>query len=213
VKSSLRFVSTVCLFCCVIFALSSCAEQQEGGGRGLGRDGKKFECIVVLPTEAFIDSNRRIDFVETKKLQDGAAFIDGVLAEELKSFRGARILNGAQSEGFMTETSRNKMALVKNIGRELKCEAILMATVSRFHQREGGEYAADNPASASFEMQLYRVEDGKVIWSGSFDETQESLLSNLLSFGKAQSRGFKWVTVEELVRQGVHERLTACPYL
>ena len=62
-------------------------------------------------------------------------------------------------------------------------------------------------------MELVRVDDGKVIWNGSFDETQESLLSNLLSFGKAQSRGFKWVTVEELVRQGVHERFAECPYM
>ena len=203
----------VCLFCCAVFVFSSCAGNQEGTGKSTDRDGKKLACLIVLPTETPVDTERKMDFAEAKNLQKGAVFIDGVIAEELKNFKGARLLNAAQVEGFSSEISGNRIEMIKSIGRELKCDAILMTTISRFHQREGGEFAADFPASAAFSMELVRVDDGKVIWKGSFDETQESLLSNLLSFGKAQSRGFKWVTVEDLVRQGVHERLSACPYL
>jgi len=46
-----------------------------------------------------------------------------------------------------------------------------------------------------------------------FKETQQSLMSNLMTFGKAENRGFKWITVEELVRQGIHEKIEECPYL
>jgi hypothetical protein len=203
----------VCLFCCAVFVFSSCAGNQENTGKNTERDGKKLACLIVLPTGTSADTEKKMDFAEAKNLQTGAVFIDGVIAEEMKNFSGARLLNAAQIEGLGPELSGNRIELIQSIGRGLKCDAILMTTISRFHQREGGEFAADLPASAAFSMELVRVDDGKVIWRGSFDETQESLLSNLLSFGKAQSRGFKWVTVEDLVRQGIHERLSACPYL
>jgi hypothetical protein len=201
----------VCLFCCAVLLLSSCADKHDGTGRD--RDVKKLTCLIVLPTETPIDTHKMMSFAEANTLQKGALFIDGVIAEELKSFKGARLLNAAQVDGLSAKISGNRIEMIKSIGRELRCDMILMTMVSRFHQREGGEYAAENPASASFTMELIRVDDGQVMWKGAFDETQESLLSNLLSFGKAQSRGFKWVNVEELVRQGVHERLSSCPYL
>jgi len=212
VKSTHRFIMKACLFCCVII-LSSCAGNQEGTGKNTDREVKKLTCLIVLPTRASADMERKMNFEEAKNLHDGAAFIDGVIAEQMKNFAGSRLLNAAQIEGFGPEISGNKFELIKTIGRELKCDAMLIPTISRFHQREGGEFAAEFPASAAFSLELVRVEDGRVIWKGSFDETQESLLSNLLSFGKAQSRGFKWISVEDLVRQGVQERLSTCPYL
>ncbi len=62
-------------------------------------------------------------------------------------------------------------------------------------------------------MRLVEVKTKAVLWSADFDETQESLMSNILAFNKAQSRGFKWVSVENLVRQGIKERIADCPYL
>jgi hypothetical protein len=202
---------TVCLLCCTAFLLSSCAEKHDGEARD--KDVKKLTCLIVLPAETPIDTHNRMSFAEANTLQKGALFIDGVLADELKSFKGARLLNASQVEGLSAKITGNRKEMIRNVGRELKCDMILMTMVSRFHQREGGEFAAENPASAAFSMEMIRVDDGQVMWKGMFDETQESLLSNLLSFGKAQSRGFKWVSVEDLVRQGVHERLSTCPYL
>ena len=89
----------------------------------------------------------------------------------------------------------------------------MMITVHRYRQRQGGDLAADSPASASFEIRLIDARTKAVLWSADFDETQESLLSNILTFNKAQSRGFKWVTVETLISQGLQERLADCPFL
>ncbi len=203
----------VCLFCCVVLLLSTCSIFQESADRGGDKDVQKLSCLIVLPTETPVNADTKMDYAQASNLQKGAAFMDGVIANELKNFSGSRLLNAAQVEGLTTGIVSTKMDMVKKIGKELKCDAILTSTITRFHQREGGEFAANSPASAAFTMELIRVTDGKVLWRGNFDETQESLLSNLLSFGKAQSRGFKWITVEELVRQGVHERLSACPYL
>jgi hypothetical protein len=213
VKSALGGILQACLFCCAVFVLSSCAGSTEGSGKNVGGDVRKLSCLIVLPTGTPIDTDKRMGFAEAKNLQKGAIYIDGVIGEELKNFKGARLLNASQVESLASAISGNRIGMVANIGRELRCEAILTVVVSRYHQREGGEFASDYPASAAFTMELVRVQDGKVIWNCSFDETQESLLSNLFSFGKAQNRGFRWISVEELVRQGVHERLVDCPYL
>ena len=201
----------VCLFCCAVFVLSSCADKQNGTGRD--GDVRKLACLIVLPTETPIGTERKMSFAEAKSLEKGALFLDSAIAGELKDFKGARFLSASKMESFKSDRPGSRLGMIKSIGRELKCDMVLMAMINRYHQREGGEYAADNPASAAFTIELVRVDDGQVMWKGTFDETQESLLANLLSFGKAQSRGFKWVDVEELVRQGVHERLSACPYL
>jgi hypothetical protein len=213
VKSTHRSIVKVCLFCCAVLLLSSCSWLQGNTDTEGAKDVQKLSCLIVLPTETPVDTDKKMDYAEARNLRRGAAFMDGVIAEELKNFPGSRLLNTAQVEGLTTGIISSKMDMIKKIGKELKCDAILTSTITRFHQREGGEYAADYPASASFTMELTRVADGRVLWRGNFDETQESLLSNLLSFGKAQSRGFKWITVEDLVRQGIHERLSSCPYL
>ncbi len=167
----------------------------------------------MLPTATPVDTDKKMGYAEAENLQKGAVFMDKVIADELRDYPGSRLLNAAQVEGLSTEITGSRMDMIKKIGKKLKCDAILLSTITRFQQRQGGEYAANYPASAAFTMELVNVQDGRVLWRGNFDETQESLLSNLLSFGKAQSRGFKWITVEELVRQGIHERLSSCPYI
>lgn len=206
-------MSKVCVICCAVVLLCSCAAQQEMSEKNTDKAVRKISRFVVLPTEIPVDADRKFSSSEAGNLRKGALYIDSVLADELKTVQGAQILNAVQMDGFSTKVTGNRLDMIRDIGQKLHCEAVLMTVLNRYHQREGGDYAADNPASASFLLQLVRVEDGQVIWQGNFDETQETLLSNLFSFGKARDRGFKWVSVEELVRQGVHERLASCPYI
>jgi hypothetical protein len=213
VKTPYTCVMKVFLLCCALVMLSSCATQQETSGKNTDKMGQKIACLAVLPTEVPVDADRKLSSSERGSLAQGAQFIDSVLVDELKTVPGVRFLNENQMEGLLPDVSGNRFDTIKRIGKKLNCEAVLVTVVNRYHQREGGEFAVDNPASASFSLQIIRTDDGQVIWHGNFDETQESLLSNLFSFGKAQNRGFKWVSVEDLVRQGVHDRLDSCPYI
>jgi len=114
---------------------------------------------------------------------------------------------------LVSDAAGDRLSQMKAIGAKLNSNAILEVTLTRFHERDGSELAVNRPASAAFALVLTHVESGKVLWDASFDETQEALSSNLLALGKAKNRGFKWITVEELVRQGLKERLAECPYL
>ena len=89
------------------------------------------------------------------------------------------------------------------IGRE---EAkTLHVLVFRFDERQGGNFAADKPASVGYHVHLM---DGNVpVRVFVFDQTQEALLDNLFNFFTSIRRGFRWITAAELANEGVNKAL------
>lgn len=77
--------------------------------------------------------------------------------------------------------------------------------VYRFEERKGGNFAVDRPAGVGFHMHL--MESGTVRRVFVFDESQEALSNNLFNIGKFFRRGAKWLTVEELSRDGINQGL------
>lgn len=166
-------------------------------------------CIVVLPVMADLKSDESMTYAQAAKLEKGAAFLDQTIAEAIVGFDNVRMLSQRQLTSLLPQDDAAQSALFTRIGSELKCNAVLLTKLSRFEQRVGGEYGADSPASAAFSMKLFDTRDGSLIWSTMFDQTQQSLLSNLMS---AHQYGLKWLTVEELVNLGVAEKIKQCPY-
>lgn len=196
------------LVCFSLFlGLAACADKKTGVDENPVQPVvETVSCVAVLPTVAASDGEGAVSAQTSAALADGAAHVDRVLAKELGSNSKFHIL---RSTSALAAGSSEDL---QQIGKESGCNAVMSTNLYRFQQRQGGEMAADAPASASLAMRIVKIDTGKVIWASEFDETQESLLSNLLSFGKAQSRGFKWITVEELVEQGVRGQLAKCPY-
>lgn len=174
---------------------------------------QRIGCVLVLPVETAVNQQPEVSYQEAAVLEQGAAFMDSVIAELLVGRDHVRVLSERQVTALMPQSSGTRLALMKKIGSELQCEAVLTTTLSTYRQRVGGSLGAEDPASATFSMHLFDARDGTLVWSAQFKETQQSLFSDILSFGKASSRGFKWITVEELVRQGLAEKIEACPYL
>ncbi|MCX5870892.1 MAG: hypothetical protein NTY00_09735 [Deltaproteobacteria bacterium] len=212
-KTTVRKITSiliVALFCSVFF--SAC----------MGKKGEQAEektvtlqpltGIVVMPTviaEKAVDSVRKGASTSDRV----AGFVDGVIGAELGKNNKVHIVTEGQLDALLTDAAGGRLAQMKALGAKLNSNAVLEVTVTRFHERDGSDLSVNSPASAAFEMVLTHVDTGMVLWAASFDETQEALSSNLLSLGKAKSRGFKWITVEDLVRQGLKERLADCPYL
>ena len=97
-------------------------------------------------------------------------------------------------------------AQARALGKAVGATAVLCGTVTRYRQREGSAFGVTRPASVAFDLQLVSAASGTVLWSGSFDETQEPLSSNLLNWWQFWEAGPRWMTVEELAHLGV-ERL------
>lgn len=168
-------------------------------------------CVVVLPTQTPYKKSLESDNINND-LRQGADFLDRVIPEALQSSKVNSILDTSQMRGSLTEIRGGRLGAMKEIGEKLSCNVVLYTTLSRFKQRQGGELAVDAPASTAFEMQLVDVSKGSILWNTAFSETQTSLFENLFSFSKAQRRGFKWITVEDLTNQGIREKLAECPY-
>ncbi|MGI9537904.1 MAG: hypothetical protein ACR2PB_12600 [Desulfocapsaceae bacterium] len=143
-------------------------------------------------------------------LEKGAGYLDQALKEALEGRNNVRFLSQRQLTSLLPETEMAQVALLRSIRSKLKCNAVLVTTLSRYVQRVGGNYGVDSPASVAFSMKLFDTSDASVIWSATFNETQASFMSNLMS---AHKYGLKWLTVEELVTLGVDEKVAQCPYL
>lgn len=93
------------------------------------------------------------------------------------------------------------------LGKEVGADAALYGTVSRYVERVGAEYAARAPAAVGFTLHLISVRSGEILWSGSFDQTQRPLTSNLFNWWQFWRGGPRWFTAQEFTRLGVEHLL------
>jgi hypothetical protein len=172
-----------------------------------------LSCIAVLPAGTSVEQDQNISYERAQSLEKGARFATSVMTAELRGKPKVMILTSEQVSSAVSEVSGGITGTVAALGRRLNCDAVLLTTVRRFDQRQGTELAAESPAVVNFDMSLRHAESGAVLWSADFKETQESFLSNIFSNNKMRSQGFRWLTAEQLMEQGIKERLASCPYL
>jgi len=200
--------------CSVPLLLASCSSQSGGIEEAQGlKTLAPLSCIAVLPAGTSVGAGETVDYDEAQSLTKGAAFATDILRQELQGNPKVRILSENQVATLVPEISGGISGTVALLGKKVQCDGVLLTTVRRYVQREGTEYSVDAPAAVDFSMVLRHSGAGNVLWSTDFREQQESFLDNILSFSKAKKRNFKWVTAEQLMEQGIKERLNECPYL
>jgi len=196
---------------CSLF-LSACLGKNIDSGEEKIKKIHQLKGIVVMP--AVVEKNALgVEHRGGYTPASVAALVDGVIVADLGTNAKVHLMTDGQLDALLTDAAGGRLAQMKVLAAKQDSDAVLDITVTRFRERDGSELSVNSPASAAFEMVLTHVESGMVLWAASFDETQQALSSNLFTLGQAKSRGFKWITVEELVKQGVRERLAECPYL
>ncbi len=195
---------------CAVVLLASCAANNGGDSGNAPASLQPLSCIAVLPAGTSADKGDTLNYDDARALETGASYATTVLARELSGNAAVRVLSSGQ---VAPEISGGISGMVAEIGKKVNCQGVLLTTVRRFKQRIGTEYASEEPASVDLSMVLLHAETGAVLWTADVRETQESFFENILSFDKMQRRGFKWITAEQLLDQGMTERLTTCPYL
>lgn len=200
------------IFACLM--LASTVFFYSCGGKTEGFSSKKeinpLNCVVILPVQIHEGDTAGLERLDN--LKAGAEFLDLAMRTELEKSKVGNIIESDQLQPPISAISGGKLGTIREIGNRAQCDSVLVTSLNTYRQRQGGAYAVDAPASVAFEMQLIEASTGTGLWGATFNETQTSLMSNLFSFGKAISRGFKWVTVEELAEQGMREKITECPY-
>ncbi len=117
----------------------------------------------------------------------------------------------ALSSSDQRQLDLNPMRSSIQLGKELDMDFIFIGFLYRFEQRVGSSIGADKPASVGFDVHLIRLKDGKIVWTGKFDETQRPLSENILKMGSFVRRKAHWLTAEELSSVGMDEMLKRFP--
>jgi hypothetical protein len=188
-----------------------------------------IEKILILPFEdmaSVYGENKDVrcpicgKVFTTGKVSQGAA---DMLSEHLFTILNKRtdiqLIPSSYAQGVMSDLladsqkELNEKELAIETGRILHADAVLAGFLYRFQERIGTEYSVDSPASVAFDIHLIRVTDGRVVWSGHFDETQQPLSNNLFRLGTFLQRKAKWVTAKEMAIFALEDMLKTFPRL
>jgi len=143
-------------------------------------------------------------------------YLTRILHEKMEAIETFKLLPQEKvEEAFSQIDGRqfdlNPMRSSIRLGKTLGVDFIFVGFLFRFEQRVGSSIGVDKPASVGFDVHLIRLKDGKVVWTGKFDETQRPLSENLLKMGSFMRRKAHWLTAEELSSVGMDEMLTRFP--
>ncbi len=135
----------------------------------------------------------------------------------LKERKDIEFIPASQPRGVMSDfQAESKNALSEQdlwieTGRDLGADAVIVGHLFRFRERIGTKYSVEVPASVAFDIHLIGVRDGRLLWGGNFDETQQSLFEDLYQLGTFLRRGGRWITAQELAVSGLEGVLNTFP--
>lgn len=208
-------------FCSTVLALFSCTMLLSGCGGGkvsVPAETKQVQlahvsCIGVLPATSMTEGEVVPVFVpKEKNLRRGIQIMNKTLSQELGGKNNTRFIGIDQISALEFSGGESSLELARMIGRKTNCNAVLESMVKRFTERVGSRYSVESPASVAFEMRLISIDNDSVLWSAKFDEAQKSVMENIYEWKKANTRGFVWITAEELMREGIKGKLSGSPY-
>lgn len=93
----------------------------------------------------------------------------------------------------------------QNVGNCAGADYVVVPMVIDWSERVGSEMGATSPASVNLILYLVDVRTGGILKSFHFDETQQTLSSNILDARKFVSRNGRWLSAMELAQEGLQQ--------
>jgi len=154
----------------------------------------------------------------TDKIAEGAGqFLTDSLFIILEKESKFKLISPEQGQAVLSKLLAGSLKnfsdheLLIQTAHALNADVVLAGFVYRFKERVGTRYSADSPASVAFDIHLIRVADGRKLWSGQFNETQQSLSENLFNLGMFIRRNARWITAREMATSGLEDMLQSLP--
>ena len=186
-----------------------------------------FEKIAMVPIHVVTTEDPRDRFVRCpltgtfhrtcgQPAETAGRDLEELFASELRANRNFVQIPPERVEGVLQRVKAASFKestgnVLRKVGEELGADGVVAGYVFCYQERVGYTYAAEQPASAVFSFHLVNVGEGNVVWSGTLDKTQESLMGNVLDVRTFFRGGGKWITVRELSAQGIRELITTFP--
>lgn len=220
-RKTMKQTHILFLLFCLLFLTSSCSAPDKQApypspdvlGNGPYDDQElNLNAIIVLPSQHTLTPTK-FNQTEIAALNTGAQTLTNLMGEYFTNNSKVSLLSPVQVDSYLGSYIGNQLKEARYIGMQAGADAVLISQIYRFQELDGKKYGANAPASVSFDYQLIHLESGMVLCRGTFDETQQTLLSNLLSFGKASKRKFKFVKGAALLQEGIEEKFSQCSHL
>jgi hypothetical protein len=144
--------------------------------------------------------------------------VEEVFVDKLHELKEIELIPSDKVQGvykrIASESPKDPLLnILKKVGSELGADVLAVGYVYRYTEREGYSYSAKHPASVFFEIHLIKAIDGSIIWRGSFDKTQKSLLEDVFQISSFFKSGGKWMTARQLTEQGMNKIFETFPSL
>jgi hypothetical protein len=97
------------------------------------------------------------------------------------------------------------------LGTSLNVRYIVAGNVWRYKNRSGEAFASSKPSSVAFSLYLIDIEKHEMVWTATYDETQQSLTENLFNAVDFFKQGARWLTADEFAEYGMKKILKSFP--
>jgi hypothetical protein len=136
--------------------------------------------------------------------------------EELSRRYGARMaspsdVNAAYESMPKNENRDTLRTLAMRLAQVVKADAVVAGNIWRYRKRRIDSEGTEVPASVSFAVYLIESESGKVLWRGSFEESQQKPSEEMLDIRAMLKSKGKWLSADELARRGVKKAFKGLP--
>jgi hypothetical protein len=222
------FARMTLLLCLSVF-IAGCASNRGVVTKSFYREGDlNIKKIGIIPFQKVVSDDPSQKFMRcplcgtilrTCELKNNPEVtIEEFFTNGLRSRGRYVILSSARTHGIYTRISSNSFnappqKVFQEVGRELDVDGIIAGYVFCYRERKGYPWSVEKPASVTFSVHLVRVDDGALVWRGTFDKTQRSLMEDLLDIGSFIRQGGKWVTAQKLSEEGVEGIIETFPGL
>ncbi len=169
-----------------------------------------MDAAAVLGAETGVRNpfTRRV-YLTGKPDPEAAAMLTGMFLNSLRKLADVSVKQVNYDPELWPRGMERETAL--ELARSYNADGVLAGCLYLFRQRRGKRYSVVEPAAVAFDVVLLDARNGRIAWKGVFIETQQALSENLLSLGDFVRRGGRWLTAEELARDGIEKVLKTFP--
>jgi len=191
----------------LLFAACAAKQPEQGAQKPVD-----IKHIIVMPVSIAVNSPDA-PTMPKKDLTTGKTVLTRLLQDYFMGNKKVIILSEEQAESYNQTYNDNESQQVKEIGKRLHADAVMTWSLSRFEEKDGGDYSVNHPSSVAFSYLLTDTATGRILCGARIDRTQQPLTDNLLTAKRFLNRGGKWISAEQLTREILSDQLKECAYL